>query len=172
MRLLWYWLGFIALLAYALSLDTSNLLFPFFVFVLFIYAIMLLYATLRSIIISLWRSIVERVKYNKRERAIHKRDETTESPLEIALARALDEKHIPYVREYAISRIHVDFAFPEKKLAVECDGYRYHAAPEQRARDQKRDKFLHDRGWRVLRFSGDRILSDTDGCIRKIQEYL
>jgi very-short-patch-repair endonuclease len=106
------------------------------------------------------------------DRAIRRRDATSESPLERRLADALDSQRIPYEREFAVSRMHVDFAFPHAHLAVECDGIRYHGSADARARDARRDAQLARYGWRVLRFTGDEIHSDIDGCIRKIRDAL
>jgi very-short-patch-repair endonuclease len=66
--------------------------------------------------------------------------------------------------------MHVDFAFPGSKLAVECDGYRYHH--DRKERDAARDSCLRRNGWTVLRFSGDRIRADVRGCVREISERL
>jgi very-short-patch-repair endonuclease len=105
-----------------------------------------------------------------RERKIRHRDANSESPLERALARELDKQHIPYVREFVISHTHVDFAFPDSKVAVECDGWRYHH--DRKAHDARRDAFLKSQGWSVLRFSGEEIRKDPHACVAKIAEHL
>lgn len=101
---------------------------------------------------------------------IHFRDAHTESPLERMLAAELDRREIPYVREHRISRISVDFAFPAAKLAVECDGWRYHHM--HRERDARRDAFLRRNGWRVLRFSGQQLKADVRHCAQQIADRL
>jgi very-short-patch-repair endonuclease len=105
-----------------------------------------------------------------REERIRLRDATTPSPLEAAIERELRNRSIPFEREFAISKIHVDFAFPKHKLAVECDGYRYHH--DRTAQDAARDAFLQRQGWRVLRLQGDQIRSDPRLCVRRISEEL
>jgi very-short-patch-repair endonuclease len=121
-----------------------------------------------------WRILVERFPLLRgwREWRIRRRDATTESPLEVRMAKAFDAMDWEYVREYTIGNLHVDFAFPQAKLAVECDGFRYHSSPSQRERDAKRDAFLVKKGWRVLRFSGARIHDDLDGCIIEVKDAL
>ncbi len=46
----------------------------------------------------------------------------------------------------------VDFAYPEKRLAVEADGYAYHSGLQAWDRDRLRDNALAVAGWGVLRF--------------------
>ncbi len=43
------------------------------------------------------------------------------------------------------------------KIAVECDGYKYHSDPTSFTRDRQRDRILHSHGIEVLRFSGHEI---------------
>ena len=50
-----------------------------------------------------------------------------------------------------------DFAIPDLKLAVECDGEYWHKQPEAVAKDRKRDAELARYGWTVLRFSEKEI---------------
>jgi very-short-patch-repair endonuclease len=49
--------------------------------------------------------------------------------------------------------IHVDFAFPAIKLAIETDGYGTHSLRSQWELDRRRDAALMALGWIVLRFS-------------------
>ncbi len=51
-------------------------------------------------------------------------------------------------------------ADPNFKIAVECDGYRYHSNPPAFTRDRQRDRILHSHGIDVLRFSGHEIHHD------------
>lgn len=47
----------------------------------------------------------------------------------------------------------VDFAYPEAKLAIEIDGYRWHAGNDAWQRDRRRNNELSRLGWTVLRFT-------------------
>ena len=161
MRLLLYWMGLVALSFYASSLR-HNYLFYLFLLLLFCYAVLLVNGTFRS----LWARITHAV----RERAIKRRDATTESPLERMLAGELDRRGIRYEREYRISRITVDFALPQAKLVVECDGWRYHH--EHAGRDAARDAFLRRSGWKVVRFSGEQLRKDIRACGQKVSDHL
>lgn len=169
-RLLLYWLLLLPLSLLALSLQDRGVLYAMFVVVLTVLFIVLAAMTVEFVIRNIYRSLREMIIFSKNWRAIRARDARTESPLERKLAEALDARGVVYVREFAISNIHVDFAFPERKLAVECDGYRYHSSSDDKKRDAKRDAFLKRRGWRVLRLTGDDIRNDIDACLRKISD--
>ena len=45
----------------------------------------------------------------------------------------------------------VDFAYPERKLAIETDGYRWHGSRARWERDLARGNDLMGAGWRVIR---------------------
>jgi very-short-patch-repair endonuclease len=50
-----------------------------------------------------------------------------------------------------------DFAWPEQRLVVETDGYRYHASRQARRRDNRRDRELTALGWRPVRFTYEEV---------------
>jgi len=64
----------------------------------------------------------------------------------------------------------LDFAFPKQKLAIECDGEKWH--PKNNKRDERRDIVLKKRGWKVLRFTGHQITSDIDACVKEIKQEI
>ena len=65
-----------------------------------------------------------------------------------------------------------DFAFPDAKIAIYCDGYKHHwkRGPFQKDRQQSRD--LQLQGWCVLRFGGWEILNETDVVVRTIERAI
>jgi len=70
--------------------------------------------------------------------------------------------------QYPIDKMHVDFAIPSLKIAIECDGFENHSTTEQRNRDNWRDAFLNSIGWIIQRFTGNDILTNIDRCINRI----
>ena len=63
----------------------------------------------------------------------------------------LDQSGIEgYEKQKQVSRFAIDFAFPDKMLALEVDG-KQHDYPKQKAHDTERDVFLNNRGWTVFR---------------------
>ncbi|MBO3752839.1 DUF559 domain-containing protein [Streptosporangiaceae bacterium NEAU-GS5] len=65
-----------------------------------------------------------------------------------------------------------DFAWPDQKVAVFCDGWKHHHLEERQASDQaKRDAMRAD-GWTVMAFWGGEIVRDAHGCASRIAELL
>ena len=54
----------------------------------------------------------------------------------------------------------LDVAFPNLKLDVEADGHS-HKTKLGKIRDAKRTKWITEHGWKIVRFSNARIVSDT-----------
>lgn len=54
------------------------------------------------------------------------------------------------IRDNGILLARVDFAYPDSKLAIEADGYRYHSGRGAWQRDRVRRNAVTSRGWRVL----------------------
>lgn len=110
-----------------------------------------------------------------------------DSPLEKKFAEKFREYNINFTSQYAVyERSHngnmkpypkyiIDFFVKGAfcKLAIECDGLYYHLRDDQRAYDTERDLWLIKYGFDdVLRFLGDEIHDDLDGCITKIKEAI
>jgi len=98
------------------------------------------------------------------------------SLLEIRLDRLLRKSAVPpYFRQFEVmSRsgvpADVDFAWPEAKLAVEVDGYRWHSGRQQWQSDMERQNALAEVGWLVLRFSWYDVTRRPQYVVRTILE--
>ena len=105
-----------------------------------------------------------------------------ESPIETHLLRALypelgpdaqKEIQAQYIIDYYDMPVTLpDFAFPDAKIAIYCDGYEHHwkRGPFQKDRQQSRE--LQLQGWCVLRFGGWEILNETDAVVRTIEQAI
>jgi hypothetical protein len=73
------------------------------------------------------------------------------TPIEMQMWFLVRAHSTPYYPQFPVGRFFVDFGNPHKRLAIECDGRRWHD-PD---RDLKRDtELLEEHGWTVVRFSG------------------
>ena len=54
-----------------------------------------------------------------------------------------------------------DFAFPDMKIAIYCDGYEFHKDERSFSMDRFQSNELQSRGWIVFRFSGHQIKTTT-----------
>jgi very-short-patch-repair endonuclease len=61
-----------------------------------------------------------------------------------------------------------DFAFPEEKYAVYCDGREWHVREDLWQRDLRQRNRLAELGWTFSVFSGREILTDADACARQV----
>ena len=71
-------------------------------------------------------------------------------------------------RQYIIGQYIVDFFFRQSMLIVEIDGG-YHSTEEQQREDAIRQDWLEHMGYRLLRFTNEEVLFDTDKVIEKIK---
>ena len=94
----------------------------------------------------------------------------TESYIEKAFAAALISIDLPYYSQYALGPYTIDFAIPEKHIAIECDGDYWHSLPACIKRDRRKDKYLSNLGWRVLRFSETEINTDVARCLTIVEK--
>lgn len=100
-------------------------------------------------------------------RGLHKTD------IEIKMEQILEELKIDAVMQFPIRSKYgyiADFAIPELKIIIECDGEHWHKIGN--AHDRKRDGFLKSRGWKILRFRGNQIKNEEDYCKKKILESM
>jgi very-short-patch-repair endonuclease len=72
-------------------------------------------------------------------------------------------------RQHPIKNFIVDFACPEKLLAIEVDGGQH---MERKKEDDERTQILETQGYRVLRFWNDQVLKETDSVFEVILKAL
>ena len=65
-----------------------------------------------------------------------------------------------------------DFAFPNVKIAIYCDGYEHHSERDPFQKDRQQSRDLQLRGWCVLRFAGREILNEPDAVVRTIEQAI
>jgi very-short-patch-repair endonuclease len=61
-----------------------------------------------------------------------------------------------------------DYAYPDLRIAIFCDGYMYHGNPDTLEADAQKRNFLQSQGWVVLTYWGRTILRKPDVCSRQI----
>ena len=74
-------------------------------------------------------------------------------------------------RQHIIGEYIVDFFFRKSMLTVELDGG-YHFTEEQQKEDAIRQDWLEHMGYKVLRFTNEQILFDTDRTLAEIKKHL
>jgi very-short-patch-repair endonuclease len=85
-------------------------------------------------------------------------DRRPDSVLEPAMSRLLERHGLPSpCFQYLVTgpgfSYRVDFAYPDVRVVIEVDGWRYHAQRAAFEADRRRDAMLQSAGWVVLRFT-------------------
>lgn len=102
---------------------------------------------------------------------VHNQDRECTS-IEIATAQMLDSLNVDYEQQFKIGRYLCDFTLPEHKLVIECDGIYWHSSAKQQATDKRKNEYLMDQGYTVLRLSGDTIRESPTQCKEAILNLL
>jgi Protein of unknown function (DUF559)/Transcriptional regulator, AbiEi antitoxin len=66
----------------------------------------------------------------------------------------------------------LDFAYPEHKVLIEVDGRRFHAARRRQKNDMRRDNVMNVRGWTVLRFTWEDVVTEPEYVIAMVRQAL
>ena len=110
------------------------------------------------------------VSKQQRHRAKHLRRAMTRA--EILLWRYLKAHHldgISFRRQAPMGRYVVDFVCHTAHLIVELDG-EAHDFDARQQHDAVRDAWLRSRGYQVLRFTNEEVLSSLEGVLSVIRE--
>lgn len=75
------------------------------------------------------------------------------------------------LRQHIIGDYIVDFLFRKSKVVVEIDGG-YHFTEEQQVEDAIRTDWLEHQGYKVVRFTNEQVLCDTDNVINELKKVI
>lgn len=105
------------------------------------------------------------------------RDISPSTPIEEIMSNKLTDAGILTLPQYQAwdenHRYNIDFVVKTPQglnIAVECDGLQYHARPSAYIHDRKRDRYLQDKGFYVMRFSSVEIYNEIDNVISEIDK--
>jgi len=117
------------------------------------------------------------------------RDSVKKSQQQVGFARELRQKYtdaekalwmklrnrqfegVKFRRQQPIGHYTVDFASFERMLIIEIDGGQHNAERTQE-RDEERTKRLGQRGYRIMRFWNNEVLTNLEGVLERIREAL
>lgn len=99
------------------------------------------------------------------------------SRFETRLNRLFLSAGLPGLREFTIWDggefvARVDFCFPEAKLIVEADGYRWHSNRRAWQRDRERRNRLTSLGWQVIQVTWEDLTRRPDRTIDRVRSML
>ena len=107
-----------------------------------------------------------------------KRDEPFESALEVKFWRLLKKENFPLpkcayeFRDDFGQPGHVDFAYPDYDLAIECDGWEFHGTREAFENDRLRSARLAAVGWRVMAITWRQLTEEPKKVLERLKHAL
>lgn len=101
----------------------------------------------------------------------------SESELESLLIQVLRRHGLPDpVRQHRVEvggrRFRLDLCYPERRIALESDGFAHHGHREAFEHDRVRQNLLVLAGWRVLRFTWRQICADPTDVANQVRNAL
>ncbi len=99
---------------------------------------------------------------------------TKQTSAELLLWQLLRDRQLlgfKFRRQHQSGDYLADYYCREACLVIECDGS-VHEVNEQWHHDQKRNAYMISQGIRVLRFTNDHILNDTESVLEEIARFL
>lgn len=95
------------------------------------------------------------------------------SPLEVRLVRKIARSDLPKpLRQHEVRvdgrRRYLDLAWPETRVAVEVDGYRWHSSRGAWERDRARLRALRRAGWTILHATKQDVDEGFEGLLREL----
>ena len=97
-----------------------------------------------------------------------------ESPFEAEVAKALAARHYLIQQQFPVGSYRIDIAIieGERRIAVECDGERWHSGEQKLLEDLERQTVLERLGWRFIRIRGSRYYADKMATLEGVFSQL
>ena len=98
----------------------------------------------------------------------------SQTPWEAKLWSSLRAKKlfpIKFKRQFAIGPYIVDFCSPLRKIIIELDGGHHNTEPIK-THDQARQKYLEQKGYKILRFWNLDIDNNIEGVLETVQQSI
>ena len=96
--------------------------------------------------------------------------ERADSPFEVSVATALSDRGYHLVQQWKVGNYRLDIVAVcgKKKVAIECDGERWHSGEEKIREDMERQTILERLGWRFIRIRGSEFYRDSEKTIGRV----
>ena len=101
-------------------------------------------------------------------------EKNSESVFEEKIAKYLISEgyHIEQQWEAGLYKIDMVALFQDKKVAIECDGEKWHSTEEQIREDMERQNVLERCGWEFIRIRGSRYFKNPESTMKALIEEL
>lgn len=97
-----------------------------------------------------------------------------DSEFEVQVVMKLKARGYHIVQQWEVGAYRIDMVavYRDKKIAIECDGDRYHSSPSQVQHDMERQTILERIGWTFIRIRGSEYFSQPEQTIERVVEEL
>ena len=101
-------------------------------------------------------------------------EEKSESPFEEAVARYLTLRGYHLIQQWSVGAYRLDMVAVcgKKKVAIECDGERFHSGESKIREDMERQTILERLGWQFIRLRGSEYYSNPDKAMDRVVSEL
>lgn len=99
-----------------------------------------------------------------------KSEEKAESPFESAVAKSLAVRGYHLVQQWNVGAYRLDMVAVcgKKKVAIECDGERYHSGEDKIREDMERQTILERLGWHFIRIRGSEYYRNPEKTMERV----
>lgn len=97
-----------------------------------------------------------------------------DSPFEEAVAKALVAKGYQVDQQWPVGNYRIDMVVSDEKgrIALECDGERWHSGETKIREDMERQTILERLGWRFIRLRGSEYYSNPEKAMQHVYDTL
>lgn len=101
-------------------------------------------------------------------------EKNSESPFEESVAKSLVDKGYNLVQQWPVGHYRIDMVIicNNDRVALECDGERYHNGPEKIREDMERQTILERLGWRFIRLRGSEYYCNPERAMQHVVDDL
>ena len=98
----------------------------------------------------------------------------SDSPFETEVATRLTELGYQLVQQWPVGAYRIDMVAvgAHGKIAIECDGERYHSGEEKVREDMERQTILERSGWRFIRIRGSEFYRNREQTLERVVNEL
>ena len=97
-------------------------------------------------------------------------EEKADSPFEVEVAKYLTVRGYHLVQQWKVGAYRLDMVAVcgTKKVAIECDGERFHSGEAKIREDMERQTILERLGWRFIRIRGSEYFRNPEDTMQRV----
>lgn len=92
--------------------------------------------------------------------------------IEVIVGNILAHLNVKYLPQYRVGKYVCDYYLPNHNLIIECDGSYWHSIPKVQERDKRKNAYLKECKYKVLRLKESEIKTDRDTCVFKVTQAI